>query len=252
MLRRVVEKLSRNRVLRRRLPSAYGGQVLYVTPDALLRYWRHDLGKIDPMLLRFAAQYVTPGLHVWDVGANMGLFTFAAAYKAGSGGSVLALEPDVFLVTLLRRSAEAAPLEASTVRILPVAADVQTGVARFSIAARGRASNHLSGFGRLEAGGARTEYDVPTVSLDSLLASFPMPNVLKIDVEGAELRVLQGAFRVLEQARPIVLLEMSVEANDEIQRLFADYVYRVTTIDGQTFRGFTHGERFTNVLASPR
>jgi hypothetical protein len=43
MLRRVFERLSRNRVLKRRLPSDFGSRPIYVSPDAALRFSRYDL-----------------------------------------------------------------------------------------------------------------------------------------------------------------------------------------------------------------
>jgi len=43
MLRRVFERLSRKRVLKRRLPSDFGSRPIYVSPDAALRFWRYDL-----------------------------------------------------------------------------------------------------------------------------------------------------------------------------------------------------------------
>jgi FkbM family methyltransferase len=55
--------------------------------------------------MRLAAETVGPGNTVWDIGANLGLFGFAAAVAAGPSGRVLAVEPDTALAGLLRRSA---------------------------------------------------------------------------------------------------------------------------------------------------
>jgi hypothetical protein len=64
-----------------------------------------DISKISPELFSLAEKLIRPGDVVWDVGANVGLFTFAAAAKTGPTGKVLAIEPDPWLGTLLRRSA---------------------------------------------------------------------------------------------------------------------------------------------------
>src|ERR1019366_8153086 len=70
-----------------------------------LKYLRPRLGGINPILLGLVEEVVSPGDVIWDIGANLGLFTFAAAVAAGGNGHVLAIEPDALLVGMLRRSA---------------------------------------------------------------------------------------------------------------------------------------------------
>src|SRR4030081_132617 len=92
-LRRWAEHFSRGIILRRRLPREFRNLPIYVSPEAGLRYWRWDLGGVDPMLYRMARELVTAGSIVWDVGANVGLFSFSAAALAGRSGWGLAVEP---------------------------------------------------------------------------------------------------------------------------------------------------------------
>src|SRR5579863_7207307 len=107
-LRSAVERASHRLVVRRRLPPPFEGARIYVSTEGGLRYLARTIAQVDPALLRLAADVVRGGDTVWDIGANMGLFTFAAAVMAGPEGRVLAVEPDTDLVGLLRRSAAGA------------------------------------------------------------------------------------------------------------------------------------------------
>jgi hypothetical protein len=146
-VRALAERLSRGRVLKRQLPARFGGAPIFVSPDAALRFWRKDLAKCDPPLFDAADELVRPGDVVWDVGANVGLFTFAAAARAGATGRVLAVEADQWLVSLLRRSASCQPASSAAVSVLSAAVSDRVGVAEFCIAKRGRCSNYLRGLG---------------------------------------------------------------------------------------------------------
>ena len=83
------------------------------------------------------------------------------------------------------------------------------GLRSFQIARRSRASNALAGYGSTQMGGVVEEQIVPTFNLDWLLDRFPAPQVVKIDVEGAELEVLAGQLRMLQDIRPKIICEVS-------------------------------------------
>src|SRR3954469_10129364 len=227
-LRRFVEKMSRGVILKRRLPRDLGRGMLFVSPEAGgLKCWGRDLNKADPDLLAVARELVAPGAHVWDIGANVGLFAFAAAFLAGPGGSVLAVEADIDNASLLQRSAAAADKSISApVTVLAVAITPPgQRLARFEIAPTPRASNALAGFGNTQMGGVRETRMVPGFTLDELLDILPAPSVLKIDVEGAELSVLQGAQRMLGKVRPKMVLEVGGPTASAVTELFRAHNY---------------------------
>jgi FkbM family methyltransferase len=176
-LRSAAERASHRVVVRRRLPPPFASARIYVSTEGGLRYLARSMAAVDPALLRLAAEVVRPGDTVWDVGANLGLFSFAAAAAAGPAGRVLAVEPDTDLAGLLRRSA-AGNTGHAPVEVLPAAVSSELSVARFHVARRNRATSHLAGFGSAMAGGVRSTHLVPTVTLDWLAARFPVPDVL--------------------------------------------------------------------------
>jgi FkbM family methyltransferase len=186
--------LSRGIILERKLPLEFGGHSILVSPESALSYWRKDLSKVDPFLLSMARELVKPGMEVWDIGANVGLFSFAAA---GLGAQVLAVEADRWLVNLMQRSTQ---LNGLPLRVIEAAVLDSCGTSELHFSKNGRASNSLLGDGPGKT--------VRTITLDSLLDTFPAPDVLKIDIEGVEVAALKGACRVL-QCHPAIFCEVS-------------------------------------------
>lgn len=198
--------LARDFSFRRRLPAAFGHAPIVVSPGASLSLLKPSL---HSDLFAFAEEFVHIDDSVWDIGANVGLLTFAAAHRAGPDGHVLAVEADLFLTELLRRSAALQPATSAPVQIVPAAASLANGIADFHIAKDARATNHLAASsGSSQTGGIRETVPVVTLTLDWLLDHAPAPTVLKIDVEGAEADVLRGAERILSVARPVLLCEV--------------------------------------------
>jgi len=228
VLRALAERLSRDRVVRRRLPARLGGARLFVTPDAALRFWLPGLERVDPDLLRWTEELVEPGAIVWDVGANVGLFAFAAAHRAGTTGRVLAIETDDWLTSLMRRSAAGAPSPSAPVEILTAAVSGDLDTAVLAISRRGRAGSHLdTSTGSTQTGGTRRRWTVVTVTLDWLLDRFPAPDLVKIDVEGAEVACLQGAERLLSEVRPTLLCEVHAQNVEAVGQLLRAAGYRL-------------------------
>jgi FkbM family methyltransferase len=170
--------------------------------------------------LALVRDFVHQGDVVWDVGANVGLFSFAAASRAGPTGKVFALEADDWLVRLIRKSTRLAAPERSAVVPIGVAVARQCGLREFQLAARSRASNALNGYGHSQTGGFRETRLVAAVSLDWLLDFLPPPAFVKIDVEGAELEVLQGARRLIDLHRPAIACEVPSESRTQIAEFF--------------------------------
>lgn len=227
-LRHVAERLSRGVSLKRRLPARVGGRTIWTSPEgSSLRAWKRDSEAIGHHLFDVAARLVRPGDVVWDIGANVGYFSFAAAYLAGAQGKVVAVEPDTFVASLLRRSAGIPHAGSAPVQVVPVAASDETALAHFHIANRARSANFLAGHGSTQASGSREMQVVMTVTLDWLLQQLKSPpNVLKIDVEGAELLVLDGACEVLA-SHPSIFIEVASENARTVTDILQAHYYEL-------------------------
>ncbi|HWW98678.1 MAG TPA: FkbM family methyltransferase [Edaphobacter sp.] len=233
-IRNVAEKLSRDRVLLRHLPRDLGSAPIHVSPDASLSLWNP---RLNSDLFDLARQFVHPADTIWDIGANVGLFTIAAAQKAGPSGSVLAIEPDPWLAALLERTVHAQPSTAAPIHIMQVAVSNQVGVETFHIARRNRASSHLSSIPEhSQAGGTRETLQVRCITLDWLLEQTPdqipnqtppPPTLVKIDVEGSELDLLHGAHRLLSEVRPIIMCESQHRNRPATTTIFHRYNYKL-------------------------
>ena len=216
-VRHLAEKWARGRRVRRTLPN---GTPLYVSPDAQLKYLR---GRFDADLVTLARDRVGADSAVWDIGANCGVF----AFSCGHARQVVAVEADPFLANLLL---ESRALNGVAVTIVAAAVSDAAGLASFSIAARGRASNHLTaGGGHGQTGGDRARLTVPTITLDTLLDSCGPPTLIKIDVEGAEAAALRGAARLLRDVRPTFYLEI-VPGETATRAILEAADYRLTAI----------------------
>lgn len=232
--RSLLERLSRGRILSRRLPTRFGGARVFVSPDAALRYWRWDLeGDAEIRGLGdFASAFVSPGDVAWDVGASMGMFTYFAAARAGRTGRVVAIEPERLSLECLLRTVPQLPGEMAAIDVLPLAVSDRNDIETLEIPVRGRCSSHLSrSEGCTQTGGTRARMSVPTVTIDWLAERRPPPRVMKVDIEGVELDLLRGAEGLLRQHRPVLLCEIFGANSVEATKLFRRHEYRLRDFD---------------------
>lgn len=250
--RSLVERLTRHWVYRRRLPDGFGSAPIYVTPAAGLKYLFRSMAQTDPHLLRNASDLVRPGDVAWDIGANIGLFTFAAAARAGRQGSVVAFEPDIWLAQILRRSAAIQPPASAGVTIIPAAVASTLSIRSFAIASRSRASNALAEYGHSQMGSVSETQSIVALNLDWLARQFPPPHVIKCDVEGAEAEVFAGQTAMLKDIRPVIICEVGRAAAQQMTDILTGAGYRL--YDGEKpLSGQTEVERAVwNTLAIPK
>jgi FkbM family methyltransferase len=235
-IRRAAEVLLGSLRVRRQLPKTSGGGFVVATARVGgLKYLFKRADQLDPELLRMAGLLVDKGDVVWDIGTNVGLFSVAAAARAGSKGRVVSVEADIDAVTLLNAATRLRLSEHAEMTVLPVAVGANNGFVKFSIAKRARAANAIQGYGSTQMGGVLEVRVLPCITLDTLLDHFPGPQVLKIDVEGAEQEVLGGAARLLAEVRPLIYCEVASNTQGAVTSILRKHRYRLW--DGATFDG---------------
>jgi FkbM family methyltransferase len=168
-------------------------------------------GCIDPNEFAFLDRYLQPGMTFFDAGANEGVYTVFAAQRVGSGGTVWAFEPSRREFERLRSNLDLNGLDLPNVRLFPFALADRSGRTELTIAEDQHAGQNTLGKFAYETVAAVEKHMVDVRRLDDLVAEQPPAriDVVKLDVEGAELLVLQGAVSTLERYRPIVLFEVS-------------------------------------------
>jgi FkbM family methyltransferase len=160
-------------------------------------YW---VGTYEVARMRKFANMLNPGDVVYDVGANVGIYSLLASCAVGTSGHVYAFEPLERNLTYLRKHFALNNLQNCTV-LASAVCNVE-GAVTFSTAGRTASMAGISPSG---------EITVPSTTLDNCIYGEQRqrpPNLIKIDVEGAEFQVLIGATRAIAQFHPTIFLEI--------------------------------------------
>jgi FkbM family methyltransferase len=171
-----------------RLTMRVDGVRVRVSPAAMARaLWRDRHAYARD--LAFYRRFLRPGDVVVDIGANIGLATLVAAKIVGPRGRVVAVEPHPQTFEYLRDNVQLNGL-ADVVRLYCAALGEREGQRRIVEFPGDDSQNHLDG-------GDQSGIRVAVVPLDGLLMLEGPTALLKLDVEGYEKLVLDGANRTL-------------------------------------------------------
>ena len=210
---------------------------------ALSAYGIYDLG-VTEVLWRL----IEPGETVADVGANICYMTSIMAARVSSTGRVFGFEPNPGTYSELQANVQAwqQMLGWDFIELYRLAISNRdgTGILSLDVHNRGEASLISVNENQLSSTDKRTSYqfEVPLARLDGILTTTEAIDVLKIDVEGHELAVLQGSTRFLDagQIRDIIFEEHR-QYPTPVTTLLANRDYHVYKID----KGFC-GPRLTH------
>jgi FkbM family methyltransferase len=186
-------------------------------------------GDLETSVQEGLVRHLGPGGVLYDIGANVGFFALFGARLAGrEEGQVYAFEPAPANAAAIE--ANAALNEFSNIVVIDKAVGARAGTARLQLV-------EDQSWSKLEEYGAHPEttqvIDVEVVSIDELLRAGELrpPTVVKIDVEGAELAVIEGMRATLAEHRPAIICELHDTQRDFVAAM-DELGYRTINLDG--------------------
>ena len=199
-------------------PNIHSNRVFAARPSRVSRGRRGKFWAPNEYESKGIVQYETalfdrlPGLVkngdvVYDVGANIGLFSVPFSKGVGAEGRVICFEPNPICVSFLRANLEVNGCANASIVPLALTAGSQQVSFTLNFGNSLLGLTDISGFFRQKAG---QEISVEGRALDELRESFrlPAPKLVKMDVEGAEGAAIHGMASTLRDHRPTLLMEI--------------------------------------------
>ena len=226
---RLAESLSRREYLE---VEVFDGLPLVINPlfhSSLME--REISGGYEPQIEHAIRTFTRPGMAAYDIGANVGVFSFLFGRLVGDAGVVHAFEPEQNNTDCFRQSLARYPVR--NVQLDTRAVGRAPGTDRFDRRG-GSMSGRLVGdaAGYSQSGNVA---EVETVSIDTLVEQhgWRPPDIVKIDVEGNEGMVLEGMRNTLARHHPVVVCELHWHLGDDaflVERLLREAGYAIQAI----------------------
>ncbi len=181
-------------------------------------------GTYEPEITSLFRRLVTPGSTVFDVGANAGYFSILAREL---GATVHAFEPNPVVRALLQKSAELGP---GGIEVVPRACSDHAGTMPLYLSDPGE-----TGRSGLMVARERS-VDVEVITLDEYAGRADAhPQLVKIDVEGAEAAVIRGMREMLRTDRPTLIIELH-ETKGEVRHATHEEVAQLLDEAGYEYK----------------
>ena len=236
------------------------GALAYLPEQILspLRAWHYErvlrsFSEVEEPDLTVVRQLVEPGSVVFDIGANIGVYTKTLSQRVGAAGGVVSIEPMPQTFAVLSRNVRSLGL--TNVHCLNVAISDRSGEAFMEVpeSTTGGSNFYQARLidGKQQPAG-KTTARVSTTTLDAVVRDIGRVEFVKVDVEGFELACLLGAQSVLATHCPAWLVEVSGDPDVRLSnawktfRRFEDHAYVPWWFDGTRLRQRKTGDRSTN------
>jgi len=170
----------------------------------------------EPELLYVLRNEVKPGMTVMDLGANIGYISLLLADLIGENGLLYAIEPDPHNIELLKDNIKTNKFDDRT-EVYHLALSNKRGHINFFI---GKSSN-LGGLVKTK-NTHQSPITVNTTTIDSFLSDKKYPDLIKMDIEGSEVEVLDGINELLndKEFKPKIIMELHPTLYSNTRSLF--------------------------------
>ena len=204
----------------------------------------------EESVLRWITEHLAPGHVFFDVGAHQGWMSMVAARRIGRRGSVVAFEPSPPLVDFLYYHKRMNHLTQMEI-VSKVVTKEDIAAIPFTLVGNGDSfMNSLVGIEEVKSDPRGTSViHVEATTLDSYSQQTGLiPTMIKIDTEGAELWVCQGARRLLSQNKPVLIIATHptwLPEGQKIEELFTlleGYGYRIVASDTLRYKNTDFGD----------
>ena len=224
---RLVQQLKKVLYGRHGEPYRIQGHTLRFLPGTRpvrLRYIHSQNGvaRYDALQIQWFATHLKGGDTAIDLGAHNGVYCILMAAMCGQSGNVIAFEPDPYAREVLTKNLDLNPAIKRPIVESCACSDSSGEATLFS--RRGNSQSSLARSAVEFAPEHKSEQiQVPLVTLDSYIAAhnLPVPRWVKIDTEGAEIRILKGAQKLLASDAG-VLCELHPYAWPEFGNTYAE------------------------------
>lgn len=221
-----------------------GVEIILSTPNSLNEFRASSFSVKEPETLEWIDK-IPSGSVIWDIGANVGLYSCYAAKKRGC--RVFSFEPSIFNLELLARNIFNNQLQ-DLITIVPLPLSESLSVNKLNMSSTewgGALSTFGYDFGH-DGEKMNKVFEFSTIGISMVdavkLLNIPQPDYIKLDVDGIEHLILKGGGSVLENVKGIL-----IEINDDFEKQAGDAMQYLEK-SGLVLKEKRHAEYFDNTI----
>jgi FkbM family methyltransferase len=231
-------------MIRKKCITHQGVDIILSTPNSLNEFRASSFSIKEPETLEWI-DLIPTGSVVWDIGANVGLYSCYAAKQRGC--RVFSFEPSIFNLELLARNIFNNQLQ-DLITIVPLPLSESLSVNKLNMSSTewgGALSTFGYDFGH-DGEKMNKVFEFSTIGISMVdavkLLNIPQPDYIKLDVDGIEHLILKGGGSILENAKGIL-----IEINDDFEKQAGDAMQYLEK-SGLVLKEKRHAQYFDNTI----